>query len=118
MATKLNKNVTRESSSKYKDREIMVTLNDDQSITLKLKGLKSGSQNISLIDLYGELSGDLEKTKDSGTIVVPNQTGSIKGKSKMIDLNALRSINAISMLDLETMTKFDGIIAELLRTIK
>ena len=39
MATKLDKDITRESSVKIDDREINITLTDKQEIRLKLKGL-------------------------------------------------------------------------------
>jgi hypothetical protein len=58
MATVLEKKVVRESKAQRDDRNIVISLTEDQEISLKLKGLKSGEVTISINDLYNYLSGD------------------------------------------------------------
>lgn len=119
MATKLIKPVTRESNTKYNDREVMVTLDKDQSITLKLKGMKSGSLNISILDLYKKLNGDVvEPEKNKGSVKIISDDNGGEGSKNLVDLNDLRAMNAISTLDLPTMVKFDGILTSLLESNK
>lgn len=121
MATPLTKNLLRESLDKFDGREIMVTLREDQKIALKLKGMKSGEVTIGILDLYKDLANvdtpEVESapaTKSPVSIITTPKKGSKGGH--LIDatefLNNLRSMNAISMLDIETMTKFDGIIKD------
>ena len=52
MATKLDKTLTRESTEEYDERNIMVTMEADQKISMKLKGMKSGTVSIGIFDLY------------------------------------------------------------------
>ena len=55
MATLLNKEITRETTIKVEDREIQITLTEDQKISMKLKGMKSGTVTIDIGDLYKQL---------------------------------------------------------------
>lgn len=57
MATKLEKDITRESSVTIDGKEIMVTMTSDQTIDLKLKGLRKGGVSMSIEDLYNQLTG-------------------------------------------------------------
>lgn len=125
MATKLEKNITRESSIKVDDREIMVTLTADQEISFKLKGMRSGEVKISIEEIYGQLTGthieggggavvDEGAGNASGSIVISHQGKKRKINNPMIPLKDLRSYNAISSLDYPTLCKFEGIIVNLL----
>ena len=111
MATKLLKNLIRESTETIDGKEISITLTSEQEIQLKLKGRRGDGETIYIKDLYNQLYG-LEKSdsnENRGSVSVirgPNT----QGDSKMISLYDLRSHNAISMLDLHTMSKFDQII--------
>lgn len=109
MGVKLVKSVVRESSTKIDGKEIMVTLSDKQEISLKLKGKRSGQVTISLNDLYNHLNenpkGKVKETKPTL-------------KNPLILLSDLRSHNAISMLDLPTVAKFDQIINSLIKEMK
>jgi hypothetical protein len=115
MATKLDKDITRESKVKFDDREIMVTLTEDQKISFKLKGLKSGKLDISIEELYHMLNGSEpnEEKPKKGSINV--QSKPKKGKNNpMISLHDLRTYNAISALDYPTIVKFEAIIKNLM----
>lgn len=123
MATKLTKSLIRESLDKFDDREIMVNLTEDQNIELKLKGMKSGMLKIGILELYKQLKGvDVlvgSNDPEPGPISIDTTSSKKSGKSgKMVNLKEflqdLRSHNAISMLDVQTMTKFDGIIKEVI----
>ena len=110
MATKLEKDLVRESTIKVNDREILITITADQGVTLKLKGMKSGILNIPIGELYEHLSGE---PIDGGLKEAVREPKPIKGDKK-ISLHELRTKNAISGLDYETMAKFDGIIKAVL----
>jgi hypothetical protein len=120
MATKLDKEVVRETDFLRDNRNINITLTADQKIQLKLKGLKSGELEIGIDELYDKLSGKEEKVnkpivytrKDDGKYEQPNP------KIAKTILNDLRSQNAISGLDVSTVAKFDGIIKSLLESYK
>lgn len=126
MATKLIKDITRESSDKFNEREIMVTLKDTQRVSLKLKGMKSGEVSINILELYKQLANvespeEPETKKSKGLLSISNAPKNVKA-STLINakefLSELRSSNAISMLDVETMCKFDGLISEAMDKLK
>lgn len=119
MATKLEKNLTRESTVKVDDREILITITADQKVSMRLKGMKTGEVNISIEELWHQLNGtdaDVEApvTKHTGSVI----TNTIKPKrgsnDPMMSLYDLRSHNAISGLDMQTLVKFEGIIKSLI----
>lgn len=108
MATKLEKDITRESSIIIDDKEIMVTLTSDQTISMKLKGKRTGGVSISIEDLYNQLSGGgKEKVSEKPT-----------KKNPMILLSDLRSQNAISGGDYKHIAHFDTIIKTLMDNMK
>lgn len=112
MATKLDKDVIRESSIKFDDRELIITLTDTQEISLKLKGMKSGEVKISLKDLYNQLTGGISNKK---MVVINNeQSKKVSKNNPMISLHDIRSYNAISTLDYPTKAKFDSILKNLI----
>lgn len=120
MATVLNKNLLRESTEKFDDREIMVTLTDDQKISMKLKGLKSGEESIGILELFKQMkgvTGEESETKPEGPVSVSNAPKpKSNGKGQMVDLyeflQQLRTSNATAWMDVETMSKFDGVIKD------
>jgi hypothetical protein len=122
MATKLDKDVVRESTVKVDDREIVVTLSANQKITMKLKGMKSGEVSIDILELFSQLSGGLpqdeeKSSKSSKFVVVSNEKpAKIAKNNPMISLHDLRTYNAISALDYPTLVKFEGIIKNLMDT--
>lgn len=56
MSTILNKDITRETTIDISGKKIMITLTDDQSINLKLKGVKNDGFTIGIKDLYSILA--------------------------------------------------------------
>jgi len=111
MATKLIKNIVRESTEVIDGKEITITLTSDQKIELKLKGKRGSGETIYIKDLYNQLYGleGSDGDKKKGVVSISN-TPKKRGGGKMISLSDLRSHNAISMLDIPTLAKFDQII--------
>lgn len=114
MATILDKDLTRESTVKYDEREIQVTLTADQKISFKLKGMKSGVLSISIEDLYNQLNGE-------DTVIEKPKTGSVSIKKKdnndgspVISLNRLRSMNMVTHMDFKLKLELEKIISELI----
>jgi len=121
MATKLDKDIIRESTQEVDERNIMITLTKDQEVSMKLKGMKSGAVSIGIDELYGQLTGEpVDSTKENkGALSI--STSQHKAGSKgnpMISLHDLRSQSAIAGLDYQTMSKFDGIIKNLIESNK
>jgi len=110
MATKLEKDITRESLVIVDDKEIVITLTADQKISMKLKGKRTGGVSTTIEDLYNQLSGD-NSSKNEST-VKPT-----KG-NPMILLNDLRAQNAISGGDYKHKAYFDGVIKNLIDSMK
>lgn len=123
MATKLDKELTRESSIKFDEREVLVTLTEDQRISFKLKGMKSGVLSVGIDELYGQLRGEMTPIKEVDEKVPHAKTGSMSIKrrgegpdnSPMISLNALRTNNMVTHMDLKTKVVLEGLICELLK---
>lgn len=126
MATKLDKELIRESSVQFDNREIIMTLSTDQEIKFKLKGMKSGEVKISIETLYKQLIGFKEVSDVEETEIEPkvNKSLSIVNEEKvdkkrlLIDLDDLRSLSAVTAMDLQTKVKFDGILADLIENEK
>lgn len=116
MATILDKDVTRESTVKYDDREIQVTLTADQQISFKLKGMKSGVLNIGIDTLYKQLKGDnepvVEKPKAGPVSFKRKESGD---DSPMISLNRLRSMSLVTHMDFKIKLELERVICELLK---
>lgn len=106
MATKLDKDLTRETSLKTKDKEIIITITKNQSILLKLKGERGKHYEINILDLFNELSGTPGKKKEKPT-----------KKNPSILLQDLRAHSAIADMDYETKVKFDQIIKKVIDEI-
>lgn len=116
MATKLDKDIIRESTIIINDREIIVTLTSNQEISLKLKGMKSGEVKIPILQLFKQLTGDVSEEDKPKKKPVSYEHEDKKGSKKnpMISLYDLRSQSAIASLDYPTRAKFDGIIKNLI----
>lgn len=117
MATILGKDLTRESSILVDGKEILITLTSSQDIELKLKGQRGNGKSISILSLYEQLhgiSGDvISDDVISGSVSI--KSGDlVESDRRMVSLFDLRSHNAISTLDLVTISKFDQIIKSVL----
>ena len=111
MATKLDKDLTRESTVNVSERAILITLTADQKISFKLKGMKSGIVTIDIKDLYAQLAG-IEPTETEAS-AEPTENP-IKQRKGSILLEDLRASNMIATLDYATKVKFDSIITDLI----
>lgn len=107
MPTQLDKDITRVSSEKIDDREILITLTEDQKISMKLKGLKKGEVSISIKNLYNQLSGSKETAEPVDT--------KPKGK-EWIHIHDLRSLIMIDgLIDYKSKTVLDKILVDLIK---
>ncbi len=120
MATLLQKSIIRESKITIDDRNIIVTLDEDQSIKLKLKGMKSGELSITIEDLYYQLSGkdkNLSNSEEKKVLSI-SRTNKEDKNVPMINLNDLRSAICITPMEHSTLSMFDKIISELIKKYK
>lgn len=122
MATILDKDLTRETTVKVEDREIQITLTEKQTVSMKLKGMKSGAVEIGIGELYADLSGGstdsvetpVKKDGPSGV-----DLSSFKGDSAfLISLHEIRAAVLVRNFDLDTTSKFDSFLAELINERK
>lgn len=117
MATILERDIIRESTSKYDNREIVVTLTDKQKISFKLKGMKSGEVSISILELYKQLNniedkGLISKTKFE-KVVEPKFKKS--DENPMIDLYSLRTSAKVTRMDMSAKVELEKVICELIK---
>ena len=114
MATILDKDLTRESSVKVDNREILVSLNADQTISMKLKGMKSGTVSISIGDLYDQLKGNsVPEVKESkASLKHTNPDG------PMLSLHDIRHRCNIKGFDYNTVVIFENMLTELLSEVE
>lgn len=116
MATRLDKEIIRETDVIRDDRNVNISLTPDQKITLKLKGMKSGELIIGIGELYDKLSGKDETVKKP-IVYTRKEDGKYEQPNPKIAktvLADLRSQNAISGMDLDFVTKFDSLVKTLL----
>lgn len=110
MATKLEKDLTRESSIEIDGRNILVTITKDQTISLKLKGMKSGVLEIPIQVLYNQLSGSEPKQ---------NKKIKVDDSEPIINLHDFRSQYMIHAdLPLDVKTKLESITVNLIKNLK
>lgn len=120
MATVLDKDLTRESSVKFDNREVVITLTEKQTIYLKLKGMKSGGLEISIEDLYKQLKGvDSENVdeveEEVKDVTNPMDLSGYKGESKyLISLYDIRHAFNIAPFEYGTKAKVDEFLVNLI----
>lgn len=120
MATKLEKDITRESTVMDGDKEIMVTLTADQKISMKLKGKRTGAVEIGIDQLYAQLTGKdmgTDEPKEQKSISIKQSEEKPTKKNPMILLSDLRSMNAISGGDYKQIAHFDNLIKNLMENM-
>lgn len=129
MATKLEKPIVRESTDSVDNRNIMVCFQSDQTIRLKLKGLKSGVLSIGIKELYDYLIN-----KDSADVIPstpktnqPIKEGSIESSQEpkvydedepVVNLNDFRSAYMVEVIPYEIRSKLESITTRLLEPYK
>ena len=104
MATPLNKEITRETTIKVEDREIQITLTEDQKISMKLKGMKSGTVTIDIVDLYKQLT-EKEEVK-----VEKKVSGNM-----LVSLHDIRHRSNVKNFDYNTTSKLDSLFHEMIQ---
>jgi DNA primase large subunit len=118
MATILDKDLIRESTVKHDGREIVVTLTEDQKISFKLKGMKSGEASISILQLYKQLNniedkGLAGKVRASKVIEQPKFKKS--DENPVIDLYSLRASAMVTRMEYDTKVELEKVICELIK---
>jgi hypothetical protein len=124
MATKLDKSVIRESTVIADERKIIITLGDDQTVGMKLKGMKSGAVSIPIDNLYKALTGD-GNLKDSGSsdkgsvTIEHSSVSNVKGTEPIINLNDFRSQYLINTdIPLDVKVRLESITVKLIESFK
>lgn len=111
MSTKLNSRIIRETTEKADDLPILIELNKDQSVTLRLKGSRKHLQ-ISIGSLYQYLSGKgsvsaaTKQKKESKGVVVSED-------DIMVPLSRIRSFNHVTPSDIRVTTKVNEILNDI-----
>jgi hypothetical protein len=131
MATILDKDITRETTVKVDDREIQITLTESQNISMKLKGMKSGTVEIAIGDLYKQLKGDVaEAPKENKSVHVTheeeddkpmakNDLSYSKGDSKyLISLHDIRHAMLVTSMEYDVKLKFEAFLVGLINDRK
>ena len=113
MATPLDKLIVRESTEQVDDRNILVALTEDQRISFRLKGMKSGAVSIPIKELYEQLSKNPGVKPKPGK-VEQKPTGDI---TEYI-INRVRTKNATTPGRIEIVSRIDEICVEVLNELK
>jgi hypothetical protein len=120
MATILDKDLVRESLVKVDNREILITLTEDQKISLKLKGLKSGDVSIGIKQLYNQLiNNGLSADEVKQVDVKPPEVKKIKKIKNLegdpqINLYSLRANVLVTKMDFKTKMELENVICRLI----
>lgn len=113
MATILDKDITRESTVTVDGREVQVTLTADQTISFKLKGMKSGVLSIGIDELYNQLAGVTEEVKEKPK--EKEKPKKVKSTEEpMISLYRLRSLSLVTKMDYKVKLELEKVICELI----
>jgi hypothetical protein len=118
MATILDKDLIRESTAKYDNREIVVTLTEKQKISFKLKGMKSGEVSIDILALYKQLNGIEDKGlagKLKTAAVVPQPKFKKSDENPVIDLYSLRTSALVTKMDFNAKMELEKVICDLIK---
>ena len=121
MATKLDKTVIRETEIIIENRNLVISLTDDQKISFKLKGMKTKSCEATIEDIFNGLMGEKPEVKPrinpEGPLVIKveeaKQEKAPKG-SNYINVQDFRSKVLISSdLSYDIKVKLEGILKDL-----
>jgi len=125
MATILDKDITRESKVLVDGREIQITLTENQTVSMKLKGMKSGIREIGIEELYNHIGGVKPQEKvDVKVEPEVDMRGRVdlsdyKGESKyLISLHDLRHAMMVKSMDLSIKLAFESFLVELIKERK
>ncbi len=110
MATPLDKDLVRETTIKIDGREILLSINADQSISMKLKGMKSGTVSIGIEELYNQLGGQQTAT----VVSTANLPSSRHSDSVKLSVHDIRHKCNVRGFDYPTMVKIDTVMDEII----
>jgi hypothetical protein len=111
MATKLNKDVTRETEVLIDGKPLWITLTEDQKLVLKIKGTKK-TKTLEITELWENKEKLFVKPEEEKQKV--NKIIKEDSKEPLVNLNWLRAQSAITNLDLKDTVKFDMILKSLI----
>lgn len=118
MATILDKDITRETKVLVDGREVQITLTEAQTITMKLKGMKSGIKEIGIEVLYNQLV-DGDKGVEKGVNGVNEDLSDYEGDSRyLISLHEIRHAMMVKPFDIRIKTLFESFLVELIKERK
>lgn len=113
MATPLDKLIVRESTEMVDGRNILVALTEDQRISFRLKGMKTGAVSIPIKELYEQLNNSTSvKPKPGKTEQKPS------GNITEYIVNRVRTKNATTPGRIEMVSRIDEICVEVLNELK
>lgn len=125
LMTTLDKDLSRETTVRVGEREIQITLTEGQGISMKLKGMKTGAVEISIEDLYKQLTGgegtndgaeEAEEDEDNQTTGKGLDLSSYKVESKfLVSLHDIRSYMMVKPIEMDVKVKLESILVELIR---
>ena len=124
MATILDKDITRETTVKFDEREVQITLTDKQTIYMKLKGMKSGGLEISISDLYKQVKGEpqeveVEKAEEEEVVTDGIDLSDYKGEKRyLISLHDIRHAFNVTPFELGVKTRVDEFLVNLINERK
>lgn len=114
MATVLDKDLLRETRIRVDDKELLITLTEDQSINLRLKGDKGIGVTISIFDLYNQLVGKTKGDMQPIEVKVIKKIKNLSGEP-MINLHELRAHNLVTKMDMKVKLELEGIICDMIK---
>jgi hypothetical protein len=120
MATILDKDITRETKVLVDGREIQITLTEAQTISMKLKGMKTGSKEIGIDVLYGQLVGEVKvEPKVEPDLRGMEDLSQYKGESKyLISLHDIRHAMMVKSIDFNVKLQIESFLLELIKERK
>lgn len=124
--TTLDKDLSRETTVRVGEREIQITLTEGQGISMKLKGMKTGAVEISIEDLYKQLTGGDGAIDGAIDGADEDEDGVITGKGLdlssykvegkyLVSLHDIRSYMMVKPMEMDVKVKFESILVELIR---
>ena len=108
MATPLLSLIVRESTEKVDDRNILVALTEDQRISFRLKGMKSGVVSIPIAELYAQLTG----TPSAKPKPVSFKRQEKNNDELSISINRLRALNHVTPSDPHVRQRLEELLTD------
>lgn len=109
MATKLNTLIIRETDVIVDERNIHIALTEDQRVSMRLKGMKSGVVSIPIADLYSQLTGSPVAAKPKSVTTKRQENN---GTENMVSINRLRSLNHVTPADPDVRQRLEELLSE------